>query len=158
MIEVLQAASLDVTRLWLSMALVTFAMVCYTDLKTRKINKTRNSLMSGAGLMATIPLGLGFLYLIYVFVVFIFNKAFSTLKKRTGVNYFAKGDQSVLLWALPGLILLSVAAPWVFMVVMAILLIIITIIQAKFNNLLGRKIPGAIIMTIAFLITIGIFL
>jgi len=150
--------TLSVTRLWLSMALVTFAILCYSDLKTRKVDTRRNSLMAGAGLMATIPSGLGFMYLVYVFVVFAFNKVFSKLNKQHGVKYFAKGDQSILLWALPGLILVGVAAPWVFMFVLTIVLIGISIIQGKFNEPFGKVLPGAIIMVVAFLITLGFFL
>ena len=158
MIEVFEVLSLDITRLWLSMALITFAMVCYSDFKEKKIDGRRNSLMNGAGLMATIPLGLGFVYLLHIFVVLIFNKVFNKLNKARNVTFFAKGDQSLLLWVLPGLILLGVTAPWVFMVVLAILLVGIFIIQAKFNEVLGKKIPGALIMAIAFLITIGFFI
>lgn len=157
LIEVFEALSLDIARLWLSMALITFAMVCYSDLKEKKIDGRRNSLMNGAGLMATIPLGLGFSYLIHIFIVLIFNKVFNKLNKVKNVTFFAKGDQSLLLWTLPGLILLGVTAPWVFMVVLAILLVGISFIQAKFNEPLGKKIPGALIMAVAFLITIGFF-
>lgn len=149
---------LPVVKLWVSMALITFALICYSDLRERKIDLRRNSLMTGAGLMAAIPFGFGFYYLVILVVAFVFNKVFETLNLKRGLKYFAKGDQSVLFWCLPGLVLLGVAAPWVFMFVLAILLILISVVQKFFNKPFGDLIPGAVIMTLAFLLTIPFFI
>jgi hypothetical protein len=150
--------TLPVAKLWLSMAAITFAIICYSDLRERKIDLRRNSVMTGAGLMATIPLGLGFIYIIHIGIVVVFNKVFETLNKRKGVKYFAKGDQSILFWVLPGLIVLGMSAPWVFMLILVIVLIGISVIQARFNKPFGNLIPGAVIMAVAFIITLGIFI
>lgn len=114
--------------------------------------------MSGAGIMATLPLGLGTLYIIHLFVAIVFNAFYKKLNKRFSTTFFALGDQSVLIWLLPGLVLFSIYAPVVFLVVMAMVLISIGVIQKKFNNILGEKLPGVVIMALSFLITIGIFL
>ena len=107
--------------------------------------------------MATIPTGLGFLYLVHVLIIMAFNSVFNKLNLLRGRHYFAKGDQSVLFWVVPGLILIDIAAPWVFLGVLVGVLIVISLIQTRYNNKLGKNLPGVVFMAIAFLITIGIF-
>ena len=149
---------LDFARLWLSMSFITLAMLCYTDLRSREVDTRRNSVMIGAGLMATIPTGLGFIYIIHVFVVILFNKVFSKLNKRIDKRYIASGDQKALFWIIPGFVLLGSIAPAVFMVVLVGVLSAVALIQAKFNKPFGKKMPGIIILSAAFIITVGLFL
>lgn len=149
---------IEILNLWLTLAFINLAHLCYTDLLRREVDQRQSAFMNGAGIFAALLSGLGWWYLLIALITIGFNKALTKLNKRYGTHLFASGDQTILLWVLPGLILMGVVAPAVFMIVLTILLTLILLIQKRFNNILGKHLPGAIIITIALLIMLGIFL
>lgn len=129
-------------------AFIILLLQCYKDYKKRKIDSRLNFLMKG--IVLTLVIGSTqdyWIYIAFLAIAFLFN--FLVFKN------FGEGDKEILLWVLPGLVLLGLFQPIIFLLILLALVLIETGIALKLTK---EKIffPGAILILISFAITVGL--
>lgn len=142
--------------LWLSMALISLALMTYSDLVDRKVDGRRNSLMIGAGIVFGVYSLLLGNYFIFLIVLILFKYGLGFLEKLTQLKVFGIGDQGVLMWLVPSLLFVEPNAPIYFMVLLTFVLILTGLIQYSPWKL-KEKLPGLVLIDVAFLLTLALF-
>lgn len=146
----------DVGHYFIFGALISLAIITYSDFKTLKIDDRRNWFMQGYTLALALMGNVLLFYVVLTFLMFFFGYALKKYETFTNQTIFGDGDKKLLNWLVPGFVLLNLLMPVVFFVCLMDVLIILTVIKVFKKDF--QKKPGMLYITIAFLLSWAVYL
>lgn len=135
--------------------ILSLALITYSDFKTLKIDDRRNWFMQGYTLALALMSNVVLFYVIITLSMFLMIKLLTTLETKTKQVIFGAGDTKLLQWLVPGFVILGLIMPAVFSVSLMFVLIGLVITKHYFKDF--SKQPGTVFITMAFLITWGVY-
>ncbi len=112
--------------------------------------------MQGYTLALAIMSNVLLIYVLFTFLMFGMNKVLAWWEKWGGQVILGTGDKKLLQWLVPGFVILGLIMPGIFFI--SLMLVLAGLVVLKHFNQDYEKHPGVLYITIAFLLTWGLYL
>ena len=136
--------------------LISLALITYSDFKTLKIDDRRNWFMQGYTLALAIMSNVLLIYVLFTFLMFGMNKVLAWWEKWGDQKILGDGDKKLLQWLVPGFVILGLIMPGIFFI--SLMLVLAGLVVLKHFKQDYERHSGVLYITIAFLLTWGLYL